>query len=275
MKLLVLLILLSFFIGSLNCQLTFNCVIKNQKSLKFQSSLVANDLTFGGHRSKDTYNHRKWRNFILPSTFLVYGAAINVIPTFKNTDLEVREMVLSNFHRKYHIDDWFQYAPMVSVFGLEVFGVKGRHKLLDKTLITASSALFMAGIVNGVKYSTKILRPDNSSRNSFPSGHTATVFFGAHILYKEYKDTKPWIGVAGYALATTTAIFRVINNRHWLSDIVGGAGVAIISVELGYLLLPTVKKWLHFDQPKVKRLIPASLPNHFGSWQMNYGEIGC
>ena len=41
-------------------------------------------------------------------------------------------MVLSNFHRKYHIDDWFQYAPMVSVFGLEVLFALIKADLVEK-----------------------------------------------------------------------------------------------------------------------------------------------
>lgn len=274
MKITVLLILLFFFIGSLNCQLTFDNSVKGQNAFTLQSSFVVNDLTFGDYHVKDNNTHPKWRNFILPAALMTYGAVINVVPSFKKPDLQIQEMVTTSIHRKYHIDDWFQYAPLIGVFGLEAAGVKGRHNLLDKTFITATSAIFMAGIVNVVKYSTKVLRPDGSSRNSFPSGHTATVFFGAHILYKEYKDVSPWIGIAGYAVASTTAIFRVINNRHWLSDIICGAGVAFISVELGYLLLPTIKKWLHIGQPKEKRLIPATLPNHFGSWNMNYENIG-
>ncbi|MDR1553921.1 MAG: hypothetical protein LBS69_10760 [Prevotellaceae bacterium] len=39
---------------------------------------------------------------------------------------------------------------------------------------------------------TLIKRPDSSDLYSFPSGHTATAFAGAHILYKKYKDVSPW-----------------------------------------------------------------------------------
>jgi membrane-associated phospholipid phosphatase len=30
----------------------------------------------------------------------------------------------------------------------------------------------------------------------------------------------------------------MLNRRHWLSDVVAGAGVGILCVEVGYLLLP-------------------------------------
>lgn len=50
----------------------------------------------------------------------------------------------------------------------------------------AFSATLLAAAVNGIKYTAKVPRPDGSSRNSFPSGHTAVAFMGATILHKEY-----------------------------------------------------------------------------------------
>ena len=39
-------------------------------------------------------------------------------------------------------------------------------------------------------------RPDGSSRNSFPSGHTATAFMGAEFFRKEYWDVSSFPPVA-------------------------------------------------------------------------------
>ena len=85
-------------------------------------------------------------------------------------------------------------------------------------------------------------RPDGSSRNSFPSGHTATAFMGAEFLRKEYWDVSPWIGVAGYAVAAGTGFFRMYNNRHWLTDVLTGAGIGILSTQAAYWLYPTITK---------------------------------
>ena len=50
----------------------------------------------------------------------------------------------------------------------------------------------------------------------------------------EYRDTS-WISVGGYLCATATGIFRVTNNRHWVSDVLIGAGIGIASVKVVYL----------------------------------------
>ena len=95
----------------------------------------------------------------------------------------------------------------------------------------------MAGFVNGIKYTAKEMRPDGSTANSWPSGHTATAFVGATLLHKEYGLTRsPWWSVAGYGVATATGVMRVLNNRHWISDVMSGAGIGILSGELGYAL---------------------------------------
>ena len=49
-------------------------------------------------------------------------------------------------------------------------------------------------------------------------------------------ELSPWISVAGYGIAATTGIFRVIANRHWCSDVLGGAAIGIFSTELAYEL---------------------------------------
>lgn len=100
----------------------------------------------------------------------------------------------------------------------------------------------MGATVSAMKNITKVERPDGSARNSFPSGHTATAFMGAELLRREYWDVSPWIGVAGYAIAAGTGFFRMYNNRHWLTDVIAGAGIGILSVQAAYWLYPVISK---------------------------------
>ncbi|WP_458626789.1 phosphatase PAP2 family protein [Winogradskyella sp. PC D3.3] len=50
----------------------------------------------------------------------------------------------------------------------------------------------MGGTVNILKTTGNVKRPDGSSKNSFPSGHTATAFMRAKFLYQEYKEVSIW-----------------------------------------------------------------------------------
>ena len=97
--------------------------------------------------------------------------------------------------------------------------------------------IITATLVETMKYSVRELRPDGSTNKSFPSGHTAIAFSAATILHKEYGMTRsPWYSIAGYMLATATGCMRVLNNRHWASDTFAGAGIGILSTEMGYTL---------------------------------------
>jgi len=59
---------------------------------------------------------------------------------------------------------------------------------------------------------------------------------------QEYKDVSPWYGVGGYILAASTGFMRMYNNKHWLSDVVAGAGTGILSTDLTYYLYPKLKR---------------------------------
>ncbi|MBR6190142.1 MAG: phosphatase PAP2 family protein [Prevotella sp.] len=147
----------------------------------------------------------------------------------KNTQL------LTDF--KTGIDDYTQFFGPAMVVGLKVGGYEGRSDWPRLLASAGMSYAIMAGFVNGIKYSAKEMRPDGSTANSWPSGHTATAFVGATLLHKEYGLTRsPWWSVAGYGVATATGVMRVLNNRHWISDVMSGAGIGIMSTELGYAL---------------------------------------
>jgi membrane-associated phospholipid phosphatase len=136
------------------------------------------------------------------------------------------------------IDDYVQYAPVIAAYGLGFVGVPARYGWVDRTFLTGASLIMESAVVHTLKHFVDVWRPDGSKDNSFPSGHTALAFVGAHLLHKEYKDVSVWISVAGYTAATATGAMRIMNRRHWLSDVVAGAGIGILSVEADYLLLP-------------------------------------
>ncbi len=155
--------------------------------------------------------------------------------SFRQNTGDNKHTLLTDFKTK--IDDYSQFFGPVLTTGLKLGGVEGRSDWGRYLASAAMSYGIMAILVNSIKYTASEMRPDGSTRNSWPSGHTATAFVGATILHKEYGLTRsPWYSVAGYAVATATGVMRVLNNRHWVSDVLSGAGIGMISGELAYAL---------------------------------------
>lgn len=143
---------------------------------------------------------------------------------------------------EHHLDDYMQYAPAVAMLGMKAFGVKSRSSWGRMLTSDAFSAILMATAVNTLKHTTQVTRPDGSNNHSFPSGHTATAFMTATMLTKEYGHLSPWVGVGAYTIATATGLMRMANNKHWLSDVLTGAGIGILTTELGYYLADLIFK---------------------------------
>lgn len=191
-----------------------------------------------GKNTRKTIFNRRGSKFILPSLFLAYGTAarFNQLP-IRQFDYDIEHEINKRVDREYRIDDYFEYGMPVLAYGLGFIPGVAEHNFRDRTLIMATSFLVMKGSVELLKYAVPVERPRGSDR-SFPSGHTAVTFWSAHIMYKEYKGCSPWIGVGGYLVATTTGVFRMLNNAHWFSDVVMGAGIGLLSAEVGYMMLP-------------------------------------
>ena len=151
---------------------------------------------------------------------------------YNNPNTKIR-LVKYNFHSE--IDNYTQFSGIALTAGLKMAGVEGRSSWPRLFASSLASYGVMAAFVNGIKYTASELRPDGSTYNSWPSGHTATAFVGATILHKEYGLTRsPWYSIGGYTVATATGVMRVLNNRHWISDVLSGAGIGILSTELAY-----------------------------------------
>jgi membrane-associated phospholipid phosphatase len=69
-----------------------------------------------------------------------------------------------------------------------------------------------------------------SSFDAFPSGHTTTVFAAATTISDFY--TEPWVSYFCYSLATATAVSRVTESTHWMSDCFVGAIIGYYGTKL-------------------------------------------
>lgn len=146
---------------------------------------------------------------------------------------EERDERLPYFHHQ--ADNYLQFAPIVAVYGLNMVGVKGKNDLRNRTALLLKSELLVGAITLPLKKITVVPRPDSGKRNSFPSGHTAQAFAAATFMSKEYGHLSIWYSVAAYSMATGVGAMRIMNDRHWVSDVIAGAAVGILSTNLVYL----------------------------------------
>lgn len=182
---------------------------------------------------------------IMPLSLIAAGT-LGFVEPVRSSRFEVRDYL--NEWRGTHrvtVDDYLQYVPLASIYGLSLLGAEAKHNYVDRTLELTTSYIVLGAIVNGIKYTVREPRPDGSSDNSFPSGHTATTFMGAELVRIEYGEEHPWFAVGAYAIATTVGVLRVYNERHWFTDVFAGAGVGILSARIGYWMLPYTKRMMH------------------------------
>lgn len=161
----------------------------------------------------------------------------------QGADHHVRNMryqYAANFHTS--VDAYTQYLPAAVMLGLKAGGVESRSQWGRMLVSDAFSAAIMAVAVNTIKQTADVQRPDGSAYNSFPSGHTATAFMTATMLSREYGHKSPWVSYGSYGLATATGLMRILNNRHWISDVMAGAAIGYISTQLGYFLTDLIFK---------------------------------
>jgi len=202
-----------------------------------------------------------YKSFLLPATFIVYGFVSLHTDAFQDVNETVKEEVYTERSpRQLHIDNYLQYAPAAAVYGLNAAGIHGENNFRDRTIIYGISNLILGITVNSVKKITGETRPDGSDNSSFPSGHTATAFAAAEFLRQEYKDISPLYGIAGYAAAVATGYLRISNNKHWMGDVVAGAGVGIISTKLAYWMYPAIKRRL-FNNKDVHTIVLPTYQN--------------
>lgn len=186
---------------------------------------------------------------ILPAALIAVGAVGIYSDGFRSLNRKVRDGMghLRGESRYFHADDYMQYLPLLAHIGLGSVGVKARHNFKERFVIDATAYLSMGILVNATKYAVGERRPDSRACNSFPSGHTATAFMGAELARMEYGTGT---GIGAYVVATGVAFLRLYNNRHWLNDVIAGAGIGILSARIGYWMLPVYRRWFGWDIPQ-------------------------
>ena len=211
------------------------------------------------------------KQIILPGALIVAGTFGVYNRTFKKLDMNIKNRMdhLRGNHF-IHVDDYIQYLPALTYLTLGSIGINSKHGFKERIVVEATAYTTMTALTNIGKYSFKEKRPDSNARNSFPSGHTATVFTGAELMREEYGFD---MGIGAYTIAVCVAFLRLYNGRHWLNDVIAGAGVGILSARIGYWMLPLYQRWFKWDNlyPDILVISPAYNPDErFFSINISY-----
>ena len=199
--------------------------------------------SFGQPSQVDSIPSLKVRSLITPVLLTAYGASSFISPSIRKIDTRWYHSINQNSVKpSQNIDDFLQYTPALAVYGLDLMGLKGKHNWKEQTAHLLMAQIAMNIVVRPTKIISHRLRPDGSAYNSFPSGHTSMAFVNAEFLWQEYKHRNKWLAASGYVVAAATGYMRMQENRHWFSDVVAGAGIAMLSTKLTYWAYPRVVK---------------------------------
>jgi hypothetical protein len=199
--------------------------------------------------------HSNPLSLVPPIAMITYGGLSFAVHPIRRVDYYVQRQIKrsdSTFSTK--SESYFQVTPILMVYALNLVGVTGKNRFIDRTALLGLSGGILVMTEGLTKKFSHRLRPNKGDYLSFPSGHTGLAFMGAEFMAQEYDAKSPWYGVAAYGIGTTTGIFRLYNRDHWFSDVVAGAGFGIVSTKLAYLVYPSIRNWItHGDQKAAEK----------------------
>ncbi|HEY2582866.1 MAG TPA: phosphatase PAP2 family protein, partial [Mucilaginibacter sp.] len=233
----------------------FFCLISLEANAQKIGDTIKKDLLTAPDTVKRLHS-KPWA-LVPPVALITYGALSFVVHPIRQLDYNINDNV-EKYHPNFHTtaESYFQFAPIAMVYGLNLIGVEGKNRFIDRTALLGLSTGFMGLSTYITKVSTHRLRPNEADYLSFPSAHTATAFMAAEFLAQEYSDKSPVYTVVGYTFAFTTGIFRIYNRDHWFSDVVAGAGFGMLSTKAAYLVYPYIRnKLTHTDKQGRKTMV--------------------
>jgi membrane-associated phospholipid phosphatase len=174
-------------------------------------------------------------------------AFLGVVAALSTLDEPVRKEVQA--HRSAGKDDAatvFRRMGQPEVYGVVALGTLATGMVSGNPRITRAGERISAGLlVAGFTTTTLKLmvgrqRPLDgeeqyvfhpfSTTDAWPSGHTTLAFALAASVSDEIHSTPVTIWL--YSLATLTGWSRLNDNKHWLTDVIGGAAIGVTSAKL-------------------------------------------
>jgi len=110
--------------------------------------------------------------------------------------------------------------------GMYIIGRAAHSARLGQLGADLVDAQIVSGVITqSIKAAAHRTRP-NGGNHSFPSGHTSATFATAEVIREHYGWK--W-GVPLYALGGYVSVSRMVDNKHWASDVIFGTAIGIVS----------------------------------------------
>lgn len=140
-------------------------------------------------------------------------------------------------------DSWFWWAAL---FLLWLFG---NPDWKEWYVVEFVGIGLLAVVVMGIKFLVRRKRPEgewggiyrNTDPHSFPSGHAARAFFIAVIGSALGPE---WLGIVLWIWAPLVALARVAMGVHYLSDVIAGTILGILSALIFLQVYPALFAWV-------------------------------
>ncbi len=209
------------------------------------------------HRNSSFQNNRdvgyiSFRKNVVPACLITGGILIDAF--------HIKKQVQDFFPgTDIHIEDFLQYVPIAILYGGDLVEEDHANTVFDQTKYLIISELATGILTHALKLSIPEMRPDGGTQ-SFPSGHTSLSFSAASVVYNEFIDDNSKLASWGYTFSTATGLLRITNNRHWVPDVLVGAGMAMIITNLVYYFEP-LKNWDPFHWNNRYAVIPQVQPD--------------
>ena len=187
---------------------------------------------FGDARLERPSKNDLAKKAILPGSLFLVSLLLTDTDFEKEFQEDLREGLGNNFNTS--LDDYTRYVPIAQLYIADIAGIQAKNHWFDQTKNLVISAGLTQLITAGMKNAIYKERPNQFNAESFPSGHTSNAFANATVLYEEFKDSSPFLAYSGYGFATATGALRVMNNKHWISDVFVGAALGIMVTKLVY-----------------------------------------
>jgi len=179
----------------------------------------------------------KWnqRDWVKLGIFISGTAGLTLADQAVNDEFQSRRNNTESYISRNILEHFGAEHSFIVMSGIFTYGLIAKDSRCKSTALLALESFALASMITRIpKTIIGRERPDNWEGNgpytfngpfkgtSFPSGHTTASFAVASVLATQFRDSK-WIPITAYTVAGFAGLSRIYDNKHWLSDVVGGA----------------------------------------------------